>query len=85
MDGFQAAEQVRRQDPRAYEILGTVRVYAHASGNEGISIQPSQPVPVINHNLEDGSLTQVRWNNADRAGIAADHGELMDKWYDAAA
>ena len=28
---------------------------------------------------------QVRWNNADRAGVAAEFGELLDEWYDAAA
>ena len=29
-------------------------------------------------------LNQVRWNNADRAGVSASH-EDMDEWYDAAA
>jgi len=34
---------------------------------------------------DEGALVQVRWNNADRAGVAVDHGELLDEWYDAAA
>ncbi|KAJ9659888.1 hypothetical protein H2201_007147 [Coniosporium apollinis] len=40
VDGFQAAADLQKEDPEAYNILSTVNVYTHASGNEGISIQP---------------------------------------------
>jgi hypothetical protein len=44
-----------------------------------------QPYPVLNHEAGAGSLVQVRWNTADRAGIALAMGPKMDEWYDAAA
>lgn len=82
-DGFNAATQLYAQDREAYLTLSEIGVYAHASGNEGISIQPSQVFPVLNHDPEAGHLTQVRWNNADRAGIAADFAGV-EEWYAAA-
>ncbi|SMQ47238.1 unnamed protein product [Zymoseptoria tritici ST99CH_3D7] len=84
VDGFNAALQLYNQDPEAYLTLSNTGVYAHASGNEGISIQPAQAFPTLSHDPEQGYLTQVRWNNADRAGIAADFANV-DRWYDAAA
>ncbi|KXT07819.1 hypothetical protein AC579_9332 [Pseudocercospora musae] len=84
VDGFGAAVQLFVEDRDAYTTLSTTGVYAHASGNEGISIQPSSAFPVLNHDLEAGHLTAVRWNNADRAGIAADFAGI-EKWYEAAA
>ncbi|PPJ59350.1 hypothetical protein CBER1_05775 [Cercospora berteroae] len=82
-DGFNAATQLFVEDREAYLTLSEVGVYAHASGNEGITIQPSQAFPVLNHDPEEGFLNQVRWNNADRAGIAADF-DIVEKWYAAA-
>ncbi|GIZ37378.1 hypothetical protein CKM354_000082600 [Cercospora kikuchii] len=82
-DGFNAATQLFVEDREAYLTLSEVGVYAHASGNEGILIQPSQAFPVLNHDSEEGFLNQIRWNNADRAGIAADF-DVVEKWYAAA-
>jgi len=84
VDGFNAAAQLCHEDRKAYTVLSQTGVYAHASGNEGISIQPAQPVPVFNHNNNLGILEQVRWNNADRAGVATTF-KHIDRWYDAAA
>ncbi|RMZ00198.1 hypothetical protein D0864_03800 [Hortaea werneckii] len=84
VDGFAAAEQLYRQDPRAYEILSTTGVHAHASGNDGVNIQPSQAVPTFVHDQTLGMLQQVRWNNADRGGVATAF-ENLKHWYDAAA
>lgn len=84
VDGFGAATQLYVEDREAYKILAETGVYAHASGNEGISIQPSHAFSTLSHDPEGGYLTQVRWNNADRAGIAVDFKD-MERWYDAAA
>ena len=65
--------------------LSSIKVYAHASGNEGVSIQPAQAFPVLSHAPEDSGLTQVRWNTADRAGLNLPFGPMMESWYDAAA
>lgn len=84
VDGFGAATQLYVEDREAYLKLSETGVYAHASGNDGITIQPFQAFPTLSHDSEQGYLTQVRWNNADRAGVATDFAQ-MDSWYDAAA
>lgn len=87
VDGFMAAYKLRASYPRFYDILSRTGVYAHASGNDGISIQPTVPQPVLSHFPPDsplhGELMQVRWNNADRAGLAAGFEEVKD-WYEGA-
>src|SRR3954469_5560436 len=40
VDGFYAAARLFKENPEAYNILSKVNVYSHASGNEGVSIQP---------------------------------------------
>ncbi|KAK5108351.1 hypothetical protein LTR62_008381 [Meristemomyces frigidus] len=84
VDGFAAADQLRQADHLAYQILSTTGVHAHASGNEGVSIQPAQPYPILTHSSDAHRLMQVRWNNADRAGITAPW-QKIDAWYEAAA
>ncbi|KAI8937215.1 hypothetical protein NX059_006424 [Plenodomus lindquistii] len=83
VDGFKVARELNEQDPHAYRILATVNVHAHASGNEGISIQPYRGFPVFEHDTETGDLLRVRWNSADRASIELDI-ERVGAWYDAA-
>nr|POF14251.1 trimethyllysine dioxygenase [Quercus suber] len=84
VDGFEAAKQLKEEDYDAYCLLSETGVYAHASGNEGVNIQPAMPFPTFSHHPEMGYLMQVRWNSADRAGVAVDPGHL-DRWYDAAS
>jgi trimethyllysine dioxygenase len=83
VDGFKAAAQLKAHDPDAYETLSTIKVHSHASGNDGISIQPYRSFPVFVHDEVDGRLIQVRWNSSDRATLDC---ELKDveRWYDAA-
>jgi trimethyllysine dioxygenase len=83
-DGLHAAVRLFAHDPAAYRTLASVGVYAHASGNAGISVQPARAFPVLGHDPDHGFLTQVRWNNADRAGVAGGFGEV-ERWYAAAA
>ena len=83
VDGFAVAEKLRLYDRQAFSTLCQVPVFAHASGNNGISIQPSRPFPVLIRHPQLQNMMQVRWNNADRAGIACDF-DGMDQWYDAA-
>ncbi|KAK4956861.1 hypothetical protein LTR10_006389 [Elasticomyces elasticus] len=83
VDGFAAAEQLFKEHNGAYLRLSMTGVYAHASGNDGISIQSSQAFPTFTHSEQYNKLIQVRWNNADRAGVATPWPHL-DRWYDAA-
>lgn len=82
VDGFAAAADLARSDPEAYRILATTGVHAHSSGDEGTNIQPSSAMPVLRHDSR-GALVQVRWNNADRAGLEAPM-EEVEGWYAAA-
>ncbi|TKA71703.1 hypothetical protein B0A55_07141 [Friedmanniomyces simplex] len=84
VDGFRAAEQLYKEHRYAYVILSMTGVYAHASGNEGINIQPAQAFPTFTHSEQYKKLIQVRWNNADRAGVDTPWRHL-EGWYDAAA
>ena len=83
VDGFKAAATLKLEAPDAYEILSTSAVPAHASGNEGISIQPVRVFPVLNHDPETGRLIQVRWNNDDRGTLRGDQAKIGE-WYHAA-
>ncbi|KAI4732818.1 26S proteasome subunit P45 [Aureobasidium sp. EXF-12298] len=83
VDGFAAARQLYGEDKEAYKVLSTVGIWAHASGNEDVSIQPYVCFPVLSHDPVLGHLVQVRWNNADRAAIEAPS-DMIDKWYEAA-
>lgn len=85
VDGFRAAAILKEQSPEAYNLLRSTPVPTHSSGNEGISIQPSTPHPVLNEHPVTGELYQVRWNNDDRATM--DHWSTLDdidRWYRAA-
>ncbi|KAI9831206.1 MAG: hypothetical protein M1838_005745, partial [Thelocarpon superellum] len=85
VDGFAAAEQLQTEDPAAYNVLSKVRVPTHASGNEGISIRPALPMPILNRYPGSGALFQVRWNNDDRATMDQWASEAdLEAWYDAA-
>ncbi|TKA64333.1 hypothetical protein B0A49_08291 [Cryomyces minteri] len=84
VDGLHAARVLEKEDYKAYQTLSRVRLFFHASGNDGISIQPSVAAPVLIHDHAWRHLLQVRWNNADRAAIDLPIGEV-DQWYEAAA
>ena len=83
VDGFHAAEQLLKTDKQAYKTLSQVGVWAHASGNQGISIQPYRAFPVLEHDPSTGDLLRVRWNSSDRANIDL-HVNEVEAWYDAA-
>lgn len=83
VDGFAAATELYKTDREAYNVLGTVGVRWHASGNEDVSIQPDTAHPVLNHDPYDGHLMQIRWNNADRASLTISQWR-SEQWYVAA-
>lgn len=87
VDGFACAAQLQKESPEAYKILSRTPVNWHASGNEGITITPSQKFPVLNHDPSTGELIQLRWNNDDRASMPIEPapGITYDMWFDAAA
>lgn len=83
MDGFQAAAILRRENPDYYDILSSVLIPTHASGNEDAHFAP-QAAPVLNHDPKTGELYQIRWNNDDRAMKTDwESAEQMLQWYNA--
>lgn len=69
VDGLRCTQQLLEQNPDYYQVLTSTRVQWHASGNEGIVMTPSMPMPVITTlPLREERLLQLRWNNDDRAG-----------------
>ena len=88
VDGYRAAKVLQEESPEAFKILSEFPVPAHASGNEGLSIQPAVgPAPVFRHLQHspgtDGPPLQIRWNNSDRGTLDASD-PRVEKWYDAA-
>lgn len=92
VDGFNAANQLKQESAESWDILTSVPVLWHASGNEGITITPNQRFPVLNisrnSTLARGieHLSQVRWNNDDRGlvPILANGQDSAERWYEAA-
>ena len=83
VDGFKVAEELRREDPEAYSILCSTKLFYYSSGNDGINIQPDIPSPVLQRYPNSERLYRVRWNNPDRAAIAGDASKIKE-WYMAA-
>ncbi|KAK0674022.1 putative Trimethyllysine dioxygenase [Cercophora samala] len=84
VDGFNAARVLKKEDPKAYEILTKVRLPWHASGNAGITITPDKLYPVLEVDGETGELNRVRWNNDDRGVVPFGEGYTPEEWYGAA-
>lgn len=84
VDGFAAANDLKRHHPLAYNILSKVRLPWHASGNKGITIAPDKRYPVLELNQDTGELHRVRWNNDDRGVVPWDDEYSPEQWYEAA-
>ncbi|KAK6453355.1 trimethyllysine dioxygenase [Trichoderma asperellum] len=80
VDGFHAAETLKKESPEDFEILRKVKLPWHASGNQGVAIAPDMAYPVIETN--GGNLHRIRWNNDDRGVVPPDVD--VDAWYQAA-
>ena len=77
---------MRAEDPKAFEVLRDFRFWTHASGNDGISIQPHDSVTVIETYPESNEIFRVRWNSSDRGAFVMDPADVdrCREWYDAA-
>lgn len=63
VDGFKIADEIRRSDPMAFEVLSTVKIPAHYLG-DGVHLRGEHPVIGLDHN---GDVVQIAYNNYDRA------------------
>ena len=87
VDGWRASNVLLVQDAEAFDILKSVSVHWHASGDDGINYTSYRGFPVFeddcNGNLGGGQVYRIRWNNADRASIECPL-HLKSRWYEAA-
>lgn len=88
VDGSRAADILRSESPDAFSDLCKIKINAHSSGNEGISIMPQQSFPVLA--TKEGApglpedVAQIRWNNDDRATLPVHQPEDVKMFYIAA-
>ncbi|KAI6018014.1 Trimethyllysine dioxygenase [Pisolithus microcarpus] len=85
VDGFYVASLLKELHPDHYDILSSVPIPAHASGEPTALYRPSPPCgySTLQHDKITGELTQVRWNNDDRSVMSHLRPEVVEKWYDA--
>lgn len=83
VDGFRAAVEMRERWPELFEVLRSVGVPWHASGNDDASITPDRRYPVIETlgGAADAPIHRVRWNNDDRGVVDP---AVAPRWYEAA-
>lgn len=67
VDGFRAAQILKKENPGFFWELAGRGLPWHASGNEGITITPDELLPVFEISGND-TLLKVRWNADDRGG-----------------
>ncbi len=63
VDGFKVADEIRRRDPAAFDVLSTVKVPAQYLG-DGVHLRGEHPVIGVDRN---GDVVQIAYNNYDRA------------------
>ncbi|MCJ1468228.1 hypothetical protein MMC07_006856 [Pseudocyphellaria aurata] len=88
VDGFSAAQVLRMESPESFDALCRIKVRWHSSGNEGVNIMPDRSFPVLtleeSQPGQEAKVSQVRWNNDDRAAIHADDPKEVAQFYAAA-
>lgn len=74
VDGFRIAEIIRRDHPKAYEVLSRVEIPGQYIGDGAYLVARR---PVLRHD-EAGHLVQVSFNNHDRAPFALPEPEMSE-------
>ena len=63
VDGFKVADDIRRSDPQAFEVLSSVKVPAQYLG-DGVHLRAEHPIIELDTH---GDPIQIAYNNYDRA------------------
>jgi len=72
VDGFKVAEDIRRSDPDAFEVLSSVRVPAQYLG-DGVHLRAEHPIIGLDAH---GETLQIAYNNYDRAPFNLPNGRM---------
>ncbi|KAI0872880.1 trimethyllysine dioxygenase [Hypoxylon argillaceum] len=84
VDGFHAAQIMKKEAPGLFEILTSFGIPCHASGNKGIAIAPDKLYPVLEYDSKRNVKHRVRWNNDDRGILSVGNNASEMRWYEAA-
>ncbi|KAI0398318.1 trimethyllysine dioxygenase [Xylariaceae sp. FL0594] len=84
VDGFHAAQILKAEEPHLFNVLASVDLPWHASGNEGITIAPDRLYPVLELDEKRQAVLRIRWNNSDRGVVPVGGEYSASEWYKAA-
>ena len=80
VDGFAAAETLRREDAAAFEVLAAHPAAFEYAGSSGVRLTAKRP---IIERGPDGEVLTIRFNNRSMAAVTGVPFDAMDKWYSA--
>ncbi len=78
VDGFAAAETLRREDPAAFDILAVYPARFEYAGTSGVKLTAKRP---IIERGPDGEVIAIRFNNRSMAAVTDIPFDAMDRWY----
>lgn len=85
VDGFRAADHIRKHHPNAFETLTTVKIPTHSAGDPNAIMRPTPhagfPVISMDPNDQDPAKLpyQIRYNNHDRSCLSGKNGFTAEK------
>ncbi|NP_001128540.1 trimethyllysine hydroxylase, epsilon L homeolog [Xenopus laevis] len=84
VDGFYAADQVRRQHPDEFELLSNIPLkHEYIENMAGSNNHMVGIGPVLNVYPWNKELYMIRYNNYDRSVISTVPYDVIQKWYNA--
>ena len=78
VDGFRAAERLRAEDPRGFDLLSSYCAKFEYAGEKGVALRSRRPMIEL---APDGELIGVRFNNRSAAAITDVPFEDMEAYY----
>lgn len=78
VDGFAAAETLRRENPGAFDVLAAYPARFEYAGGGGVKLTAKRP---IIERGPDGEVIAIRFNNRSMAAVTDIPFEAMDRWY----
>ncbi|RDA92361.1 hypothetical protein CP533_4398 [Ophiocordyceps camponoti-saundersi (nom. inval.)] len=70
VDGYNVAHRLRKEHIDDFQILKSIGIPWHSSGNLDTAIIPDRVYPIIE--TQYGAIHRIRWNNADRGLLPID-------------
>lgn len=78
VDGFAAAETLRREEPQAFDVLAAYPARFEYAGSSGVKLTAKRP---IIERGPDGEVIAIRFNNRSMAAVTDIPFDAMDRWY----